>query len=706
MSALNHDFRYLNNEGRWNGSTLTGLELRADGALVLAGLPQIDASAWADEAAPALEGELATGAAIAIAADGCAYYSRPDLHRVDRIDACTGETAPLPCFTGPGSDPGELRHPCGLCMLEPRRALLICDTGNARVQLVDPSTGDVREIWSWPLQRPVAIAADRDGNVYIVDARARSVFKRRAHGEWEPAFTQAVQGSALLRDPCSIAITEARDGQGERLYVLDRAHRCVFVFDDKGAALCDATGAPYVIGGDLLDAPQAVAATAHSLYISDRGEDGVRVLRFQASPSFGLLGAVPALASIGSMVGDGDRLWVQRGTRAPSAWHEQRAFVVEGALETPPIDLGKAVAWTSLHTHMAALPRGAHLELSVRFFDCLEDEGSVWEPAPLDALHLHLRNREARYCRVRVRLTGDGADTPVLENLSIRYDQRGYLAHLPAVYGAPGPTREFLVRFLALFESMNGELDALIDALPRLFDPASIPAEFLPWLASWLAVELDEHWPVAKQRAAIARAYAAHGRRGTAEGLRDVIAFELDLSTVLVEPIQQASWWVLPAGVEPCGARGAERTEDAGAGSLLGFTTSLAAGQADSAVVGSATLDSSRILHESDHGVPLFDDTAHQFLVHVYRGAADAPRTRAALKRLIEREKPAHTNYRLLAIEPTFRVGVQASVGFDSVVAGPLQPTPLGGADGALQLAGEPPARIGAHSHVGQGMRL
>ena len=60
------------------------------------------------------------------------------------------------------------------------------------------------------------------------------------------------------------------------------------------------------------------------------------------------------------------------------------------------------------------------------------------------------------------------------------------LAHLPAIYQKPGVCKDFLRRFLSLFESFNTETEDAINALPSLFDPEAAPKEYLPWLAGWL----------------------------------------------------------------------------------------------------------------------------------------------------------------------------------------------------------------------------
>ena len=104
--------------------------------------------------------------------------------------------------------------------------------------------------------------------------------------------------------------------------------------------------------------------------------------------------------------------------------------------------------------------------------------------------------------------------------------------------------------------------------------------------------------------------------------------------------------------------------------STLGFTTMLAPAHPQGAVVGtSATLGQSHLTRGDDFGAVLFEDVAHRFCVQVYCAELTRPGALADVQAVIEREKPAHTTYHLCVIEPHMRVGVQARVGIDAIVA-------------------------------------
>jgi hypothetical protein len=136
----------------------------------------------------------------------------------------------------------------------------------------------------------------------------------------------------------------------------------------------------------------------------------------------------------------------------------------------------------------------------------------------------------------------------------------------------------------------------------------------------------------------------------------------------------------------------------------------LAPAHPQGAVLGTtATLDQSHLITNEEFGAPLFEDVAHQFSVQVYRGQMKCPETLSEVHAVIQRDKPAHTDYHLCIIEPRMRVGFQARVGIDTVVSGPPQAAGLGEVDAGgrgLVLGGEPTGRVGVESRVGIATRV
>jgi phage tail-like protein len=55
------------------------------------------------------------------------------------------------------------------------------------------------------------------------------------------------------------------------------------------------------------------------------------------------------------------------------------------------------------------------------------------------------------------------------------------------------------------------------------FDPKYAPADMLPWLASWIGLNLDERWPEDRRRLMLSSAVTLFRRRGTKRGLQEYL---------------------------------------------------------------------------------------------------------------------------------------------------------------------------------------
>jgi phage tail-like protein len=345
------------------------------------------------------------------------------------------------------------------------------------------------------------------------------------------------------------------------------------------------------------------------------------------------------------------------------------SFALQGSFLAGPFQVGaQNTAWHRLLVTTLPLPEGAHLRLYTRtsispaapalppseVYTGAADELAPfdeWRAARRDAHDLLLLNTPARYLWVCGVFSSDGRNTPQVEQMRVEYERQSWLRYLPAIYtpGERDPT--FIYRSLALFQSMLDEQEAHLEELPRLFDPLAAPAEWLDWLAGWLAFDLDETWSEDKRRQALKQAFALQGLRGTVEGLRAMILLYTGAKARIVEPARSAHLWSL------------------GETSTLGFTTMLVPAQAQGAVLATtADLNSSHLLAAEDYGAPLFTDLAHHFCVQVYAAEVAGEVALQRLERVVEREKPAHTTCCVRVIEAEMRVGAQARLGVDAIV--------------------------------------
>jgi phage tail-like protein len=114
-----------------------------------------------------------------------------------------------------------------------------------------------------------------------------------------------------------------------------------------------------------------------------------------------------------------------------------------------------------------------------------------------------------------------------------------YLQYLPAIFqenGRAGDNRapadlaltnghaaSFLGRMLLIYESLWEPLEQRQDQVAMYYDPRTCPAEFLSWLASWLQLSIDRHWPEPRRRRLLREAMDLYRWRGTAYGLARMI---------------------------------------------------------------------------------------------------------------------------------------------------------------------------------------
>jgi phage tail-like protein len=161
------------------------------------------------------------------------------------------------------------------------------------------------------------------------------------------------------------------------------------------------------------------------------------------------------------------------------------------------------------------------------------ENSTAWIPVtpnnPRDAL---LVNAKGRYLFLKITLLNvdkiNRSAYPVVKNITAYYPRLSYLRYLPAIYHENETSRDIMERFLSIFESLLTDTEEKIFHFTKHIDPKTTPEDFLPWLASWLSLAYDERWAKANIRNFIQQAPFLFRKRGTREGLEQIIAIYLD----------------------------------------------------------------------------------------------------------------------------------------------------------------------------------
>lgn len=120
------------------------------------------------------------------------------------------------------------------------------------------------------------------------------------------------------------------------------------------------------------------------------------------------------------------------------------------------------------------------------------------------------------------------------------------LERLPSLFQAD----ELLGRFTGGLDEVLAPVLATLDNLWAYFDPSLCPADFLPYLASWVGVELDDDQPEQVRRHVVASAAVWMRARGTARGLRDQVE-RLTGGSAEVEDDGGVTWSTTPTEPGP-----------------------------------------------------------------------------------------------------------------------------------------------------------
>jgi len=220
--------------------------------------------------------ELLRPGGVAVADDGTVFVSDTGNHRVQVFDA---DGVPQKRWGRLGTRPGRFNEPRGITVTE--RRVYVTDLGNRRVQVFDHGGAlifaDREELFG----RPVGVAVDDAGKIFVVDADRNGITELdakgkpiRAWGDWGPFL-------GLMDTPSAVA------SLADHRYVADTRNHRVQVFDAAGEMVeqwgVHATAAHE--GDGNLHYPDAIAIAPSGTFgaIGESFENRVQI--FDAAPT-------------------------------------------------------------------------------------------------------------------------------------------------------------------------------------------------------------------------------------------------------------------------------------------------------------------------------------------------------------------------------------------------------------------------------------
>ena len=679
MKAREFKTQTLRTAGQWSSGLLYCLTTADDGGLTILSVPSD----------PKKLDVVGIKSPVALAADCCGivYILDTSTDRLYRYDPKTGISERIFC-------PESLEKPCRILLAG--TMLWVADTANSQVKgcsLVDFQLRTVIDL----INEPIDIALHGEGGIYVLDNKTKLISWFDKHGTQLEKF-----GSPYLQDPVGCVV-----GMQNVIFVIDKGSQSFQRFAYDGAYL-GATGdlstiTPKMVAGDMRG-NLFVLTDAGEVFQFD--EDGIFAGKVQFPEDAGPViwialdgcGNLYASAEKGIYVLESGKTFTkEKGSYYSKTldsgivecrWHR---LVLQG--DMPPGTVADIYSYASDDEALKNLVDTALADPAKTTQEKADAIDSVmpWtgpEKSPKDTL---FKVKAGRYLWVKLSLaTYDDSAAPMVREMKIFYPRISYLRYLPAIYQEDAVSRDFLERFLSLFESVFYDLEIDISTITRYFDPDTTPPEFLKWLASWVNMAVEEDWQEATKREFIRQAVRLYKMKGTVEGISRFIEIYTGKVPIIIEHAKTGN---------PSIIGGQFRL---GVDSMLVRTPVRGFRLGDDSIIGRVAIrDTVQAMEDP------FLSLANRFTVVVDLTQEERTLYEKGLRKIISDEKPAHTAYSL-RIAGAMTAGIGNFVGISTTVGG-YDPLRLGSSfvGGGLLLAeGEEGGRVGERAFIGTDTRL
>lgn len=524
---------------------------------------------------------------------------------------------------------------------------------------------------------PVDIGIDRKGHIYVLDKDSHEISKYTINGIFVEKF-----GQDHLKEPVGLAVNKDNS-----IYVIDSGYNNFIRITEEGE---------YSNIGDFTKIsenfqPEIITIdTKGNMLVAGIVNNTESLYRFDSDGSY--TGKIPVHDLTGRIMGlavdsKGD-LYLGSSNGIACFSTQQMFSTTEGFYYTKTLDSGiQECKWHRLSLQ-AHIPQKTLLEvyyylsdsasLKKTIDDILTDpEKSTQEKADsidneipawigpetltgneITSRDMLFREKKGRYLWMKIGLlTFDEKAGPEVTRMKILYPANSYLRYLPAIYQEDPVSREFLERFLSIFETVFYDLETDIGNVSDYFDPDIVLPGFLAWLASWLNLAMEEDWTDDKKRYFIKRAPVLYKQKGTRAGIEELVRLYTGKRPFILEHSRIGKPMVINK----------DESFILGINSLLLKTPVRGFRLGDDSIIGQVALrDIVQSIEEP------FLALAYRFTVIINLSAEKLKLYEKGLRQILDNEKPAHTMYH---IQTGGGDGSDLFVGISTQIAyyGPIQ---------------------------------
>ncbi|MEI8384174.1 MAG: hypothetical protein WCJ09_28960 [Planctomycetota bacterium] len=328
-----------------------------------------------------------------------------------------------------------------------------------------------------------------------------------------------------------------------------------------------------------------------------------------------------------------------------------------------------------------------------------------------ETLDFPVRSKPGQFLFVRVKMSGDGFSTPVVRSIMAKGPRQSYVEFLPAVMREDDDSRDFLERFVSVFQTEWDSLETQVREMDRMFNPAAVNELQLGRLANWFGISLPAGWKTSQYRSLLKfapdllmapadeeRNQIGGSRRGTVEHIRNSVRAVLGGLTGLDEQQMRGFPWIIEGFRERSHltVKSAHRLGDSACDSTLSPPITGTLWSPDSTgqlqLGDNSVLGERKLLPNARSELEMFRAHAHRIRVVIPACWVPNHEDRCAVETMIEAEKPAHVVSEITLVRPGMCIGLQSTVGVDTILGEWSQPV----------LNADPAATLG----LGRGMFL